>query len=180
MRWSGRAAYTGAVIMRTLLPLLLAAGLLAGCNSPGQAQGTSAQTEQAQTGQVQTGQTQTQATQTQTTPRQAPTTGTAGRDPDSGLAWVAVSALPREGQQLLGLVARGGPFRYSKDGVTFGNREGILPRQTRGYYREYTVRTPGESDRGARRIVCGGQPETSTAECYYTADHYASFRRIRP
>ncbi len=167
MRRSGRAPYTGSVIMRTLLPLLLAAGLLAGCNSPGQAQGTS----------VQTG--QTQASQPQTTARQTPTTGTAGRDPESGLAWVDASALPREGQQLLGLVARGGPFRYSKDGVTFGNREGLLPRQTRGYYREYTVRTPGESDRGARRIVCGGQPETSTAECYYTADHYASFRRIR-
>lgn len=168
MRRSGRAAYTGSVTMRTLLPLLLAAGLLAGCNSPGQAQGTS----------VQTG--QTQASEPQTTARRAPTTGTAGRDPESGLAWVDASALPREGQQLLGLVARGGPFRYSKDGVTFGNREGLLPRQTRGYYREYTVRTPGESDRGARRIVCGGQPETSTAECYYTADHYASFRRIRP
>ncbi|MFC5849965.1 ribonuclease [Deinococcus petrolearius] len=159
--------------MRTLLLLLLAAGLLAGCNSPGQAQGTSAQTSQVQTG-------QTQATQTQTTARQTPTTGTAARDPDSGLAWVAVSVLPREGQQLLNQIARGGPFRYSKDGVTFGNREGLLPRQTRGYYREYTVRTPGESDRGARRIVCGGQPETSTAECYYTADHYATFRRIRP
>lgn len=151
------------IFKRTLLPLLLAAGLLGGCQSPGQAQTS-----------------QTQTSQTQATPRQTPSSGTATRDPESGLAWVAVGALPREGQQLLGVVARGGPFRYSKDGVTFGNREGLLPRQTRGYYREYTVRTPGEGDRGARRIVCGGQPETSTAECYYTADHYASFRRIRP
>ena len=146
------------IFKRTLLPLLLAAGLLGGCQSPGQAQ----------------------TSQTQATPRQTPSSGTVARDPESGLAWVAVGALPREGQQLLGVVARGGPFRYSRDGVTFGNREGLLPRQTRGYYREYTVRTPGEGDRGARRIVCGGQPETSTAECYYTADHYASFRRIRP
>ena len=151
------------IFKRTLLPLLLAAGLLGGCQSPGQAQTS-----------------QTQTSQTQATPRQTPSSGTVARDPESGLAWVAVGALPREGQQLLGVVARGGPFRYSRDGVTFGNREGLLPRQTRGYYREYTVRTPGEGDRGARRIVCGGQPETSTAECYYTADHYASFRRIRP
>lgn len=172
---AGHAAYTGGVIMRTLLPLLLAAGLLGGCQSPGQAQ-----TGQTRTSQTQTGQIQAPASPSQSAARQTPAPGTATRDPDSGLAWVAVGDLPREGQQVLGVVARGGPFRYSKDGVTFGNREGLLPRQTRGYYREYTVRTPGEGDRGARRIVCGGQPATSTAECYYTADHYASFRRIRP
>ena len=104
----------------------------------------------------------------------------ASRDPQSGLLWMNTPDLPREGAQLLQAIARGGPFRYSKDGVTFGNRERILPRQPGGYYREYTVPTPGENDRGARRIVCGGQPVTRTAECYYTADHYASFRRIRP
>lgn len=164
---------------RTLLPLLLAAGLLAGCDSPGQAQTSQAQTSQTQTSSPRTSQTQPGPVRNTQTPAPRHTSG-AARDPESGLAWVAASALPREGQALLETVARGGPFRYSRDGVTFGNREGVLPRQTRGYYREYTVRTPGESDRGARRIVCGGQPETSTAECYYTADHYASFRRIRP
>jgi ribonuclease T1 len=65
-----------------------------------------------------------------------------------------------------------------KDGIVFGNREQMLPRQPRGYYREYTVRTPGSSDRGARRIVCGG-PRKAPEVCYYTDDHYASFRRIR-
>lgn len=100
-------------------------------------------------------------------------------DPQSGLKWIRVSDLPREGQQVYLLIGQGGPFRYSKDGAIFGNREGLLPRQKRGYYREYTVRTPGESDRGARRVICGGHPPTSTAECYYTSDHYSSFRRIR-
>lgn len=126
---------------------------------------------------------QSQSQQTQTAPTAQWTSRAAqslSRDPQSGLPYVAVSALPREGQEMLKLIAAGGPFRYSKDGVTFGNREKILPKQSRGYYREYTVKTPGESDRGARRIVCGGQSATNTAECYYTADHYASFRRIRP
>ncbi|WP_415784184.1 ribonuclease domain-containing protein [Deinococcus saxicola] len=116
----------------------------------------------------------------QTRPPAQQTTPASSRDPQSGLRWVNTSELPREGEQLLRTIAGGGKFRYSKDGVTFGNRERILPRQNGGYYREYTVPTPGEGDRGARRIVCGGQPVTSTAECYYSADHYASFRRIRP
>ncbi|RJF71588.1 ribonuclease [Deinococcus cavernae] len=101
-------------------------------------------------------------------------------DPISGLKWISLRELPREGQQMHVLIGKGGPFRYSKDGATFGNREGLLPSHARGYYREYTVKTPGEDDRGARRIICGGQPVTSTAECYYTADHYSTFRRIRP
>ncbi|WP_240740892.1 ribonuclease [Deinococcus sp. Arct2-2] len=130
--------------------------------------GTQAQTGQAQTQQVQT---QTRSTQT-AVPR---------TDPQSGLLYIAVAALPREGQQTLRLIAAGGPFPYSKDGVSFGNREGILPQQPRNYYREYTVKTPGESDRGARRIVCAdGGNGPKTAQCYYTADHYASFQRIRP
>ena len=160
------------------VPLLLLAVFLPSC---------SAQTGQTQTGQTQTEQprTEQQRTQGSTSVSSIPATPPASRtaptrDPLTGLDYVNVGQLPREGQQLLTLIAKGGPFRYSKDGVTFGNREGILPQQARGYYREYTVRTPGESDRGARRVVCGGQPITNTAECYYTADHYASFRRIRP
>ncbi|MFL6130310.1 MAG: ribonuclease domain-containing protein [Mycobacteriales bacterium] len=88
----------------------------------------------------------------------------------SGLAAVAVSALPAEARQTLRLIDRGGPFPYGQDGTVFGNLERILPREPRGWYREYTVPTPGESDRGARRIVAGRDGSR-----YYTADHYASF-----
>jgi ribonuclease T1 len=90
-----------------------------------------------------------------------------------------VSDLPREGQQSLRLIRAGGPFPYSKDGSAFGNRERLLPARGSGGYREYTVPTPGEADRGARRIVCAALTPPDRL-CYYTADHYASFRRIAP
>ena len=77
------------------------------------------------------------------------------------------------------LIHQGGPFASEKDGVVFGNRERLLPPRTRGYYREYTVPTPGLKHRGVRRIVCGGEPRTPEM-CFYSADHYASFRRIVP
>lgn len=95
-----------------------------------------------------------------------------------GLGTVPLSALPAEAQQTQRLIHAGGPFPYSKDGVVFGNRERLLPRRERGFYREYTVPTPGSRDRGARRIVCGGQRPTQPDACYYTADHYASFKLI--
>ncbi len=88
---------------------------------------------------------------------------------------MTVSALPTQGQQTYRLIENGGPFPYSRDGVVFQNRERILPSRSQGTYHEYTVKTPGSSDRGARRIICALFPE-----CYYTADHYASFQRIRP
>ena len=95
---------------------------------------------------------------------------------------VAVATLPAEAQRTLALIRAGGPFPYERDGVRFGNRERLLPKQPRGYYTEYTVPTPGSRDRGARRIVAGkgatGDPATS-GEYYYTDDHYQSFRRIR-
>jgi ribonuclease T1 len=91
---------------------------------------------------------------------------------------VAVSQLPPEARATLALIRSGGPFPYSKDGTVFGNREGLLPKRPRGYYTEYTVRTPGATNRGARRIVAGGDPRFS-GEYWYTADHYQSFRRIR-
>lgn len=91
---------------------------------------------------------------------------------------VALAALPPEGQTTYRLIHQGGPFPYEKDGSVFGNRERQLPRQARGYYREYTVKTPGASNRGARRIVCGGEVPVRPEACYYTADHYASFRVI--
>lgn len=93
---------------------------------------------------------------------------------------VPLQALPVQGQETYQLIYRGGPFPYEKDGTVFGNRERSLPGQKRGFYREYTVRTPGERDRGARRIVCGGLVVTAPEVCYYTADHYDSFRRIVP
>jgi ribonuclease T1 len=95
----------------------------------------------------------------------------------AGAASLRVAELPREGRETYGLILKGGPFPYDKDGAVFGNRERLLPINTRGYYREYTVRTPGSRDRGARRIVCGG-PKTAPHACYYTADHYASFRKL--
>jgi len=91
---------------------------------------------------------------------------------------IALQELPTEGQETYRLILQGGPFRYEKDGVVFGNRERQLPRADRGYYREYTVKTPGEKSRGARRIVCGGEKPSLPKQCYYTHDHYASFREI--
>ena len=95
-----------------------------------------------------------------------------------GLDTVTLADLPVQGRKTYALILDGGPFPHEKDGVVFGNRERILPRQKRGYYREYTVKTPGSRDRGARRIVCGGQVPTVPDTCYYTSDHYYSFRRI--
>ncbi len=91
---------------------------------------------------------------------------------------VPLVALPVQAQHTEALIRQGGPFRYTKDGSVFGNRERLLPSHKRGYYREYTVVTPGAHDRGARRIVCGGSQPTRPQTCYYTADHYASFARI--
>lgn len=100
---------------------------------------------------------------------------TQGKEPPGSLPGVIqVSQLPPEGRQTLALIKRGGPFPFAKDGTVFGNREGLLPRQPRGYYREYTVITPGLDHRGARRIVAG-----QGGDYWYTADHYRSFRRIR-
>ncbi|MEQ1525951.1 MAG: ribonuclease [Gallionella sp.] len=87
---------------------------------------------------------------------------------------ISVAQLPPEGRAVLKAIKQGGPFEYDRDGVVFGNRERILPKQQRGYYHEYTVKTPGVRHRGTRRIVCGVVPE-----CYYTADHYQSFARIK-
>ena len=86
---------------------------------------------------------------------------------------VRVAQLPPEARETLALIKKGGPFPYARDGVVFGNREGQLPPRKRGYYHEYTVKTPGARDRGARRIVVGAEGER-----YYTDDHYRSFRRI--
>jgi guanyl-specific ribonuclease Sa len=102
-------------------------------------------------------------------------TGGAKVDPASGLAWVDESTLPAQARETLALIRAGGPYPYPRnDDQAFGNREGILPKKSSGYYKEYTVITPGSDDRGARRIIKG-----AGGELYYTADHYQSFRRIR-
>jgi len=102
-------------------------------------------------------------TPTAATPGQAPATNPA---PD---------ALPAEAADMLQRIARGGPFEHRQDGAVFGNYEGLLPKQPRGYYHEYTVQTPGARNRGARRIVTGGTPPVVW---YYSDDHYRSFRRL--
>ena len=100
--------------------------------------------------------------------------GFAQRESAARVEAVGVAQLPPEARKTIALVRAGGPFPYARDGVVFGNREGLLPRQRRGYYREYTVPTPGARNRGARRIIAG-----SGGELYYTDDHYQPFRRIR-
>jgi ribonuclease T1 len=112
----------------------------------------------------------------------APSAALAKTSPAYVTETVAHTDLPKEAQATLALIQKGGPFPYKdKDGSTFGNREGTLPKQPRGYYSEYTVKTRATKNRGAIRIVAGkgktGQPETS-GEYYYTDDHYASFKRI--
>ncbi|HMN93036.1 MAG TPA: ribonuclease domain-containing protein [Hydrogenophaga sp.] len=98
--------------------------------------------------------------------------------PGSAIASVPLSGLPVQGREVMAQIREGGPFRYEKDGTVFGNRERLLPLEKRGYYREYTVPTPGLRHRGARRIVCGGQQPRAPDACYYTEDHYSSFRLI--
>lgn len=106
----------------------------------------------------------------------------AARGPISEPTDVVLAELPREAGETLLLIKRGGPFPFRKDGIVFQNRERRLPLKPRGYYTEYTVRTPGRADRGARRIVAGrgdtGSPATG-GEYYYSDDHYETFRRIR-
>lgn len=99
-----------------------------------------------------------------------------GPSPDE----VRLAQLPPEAQAVHRRILDGTPFAHPKDGSVFGNRERVLPARARGYYREYTVRTPGVHDRGARRIVCGGAEPARPEACFYSADHYATFRRIAP
>lgn len=95
--------------------------------------------------------------------------------PGDRMRTIRLEQLPAEAHETIRLIARGGPFPYRQDGAVFENREGRLPRKPAGYYREYTVITPGSPDRGARRLVRGEQ-----GELYYTDDHYNTFRRVIP
>ena len=93
---------------------------------------------------------------------------------DADSASIKIFRLPLEARDTLHLIKQGGPFPYPRDGIVFSNHERQLPKRPRGYYHEYTVKTPGARNRGARRIVCGAVPE-----CYYTDDHYQTFKRIK-
>ena len=112
-----------------------------------------------------------------------PAQGASGAPAASGaqvagaLGTITRTQLPAEAAETLRLIKAGGPFPFADDGVLFRNTALLLPKHPRGYYHTYTVRTPGATDRGQRRIVCGG-PRRQTGECYYTDDYYASFKRI--
>ncbi|WP_449448493.1 ribonuclease domain-containing protein [Thermomonas brevis] len=108
-----------------------------------------------------------------TTPTAPPPDAPSASPAPAAEATALPAFLPQEARATIALIQRGGPFPYRQDGSVFGNREGLLPRQPRGWYREYTVDTPGLSHRGARRIVTGGNPPR---EWYYSDDHYRSFR----
>ena len=103
-----------------------------------------------------------------------PVSAQRGPAPATPASTVLAAELPKEARATIELIRKGGPFPYAKDGAVFGNREGLLPKQKRGYYREYTVKTPGVRNRGARRIVAG-----ASGELFYTDDHYNHFSRIR-
>ena len=106
-------------------------------------------------------------------------TGTSwARDAEAKISVIELKQLPPEARQTHALIHSGGPFPFRKDGIVFGNREHLLPDRVRGFYREYTVPSPGVRDRGARRIVCGGKQRQAPDSCFYSADHYASFSRI--
>jgi ribonuclease T1 len=150
--------------------LVVSNGLQLQTGGPAPAESGSAQPSPGQ-GTAQPGPTQPGPARSGTLPPSAADRGAVANP--SGLPTIGESQLPREGRATLALIRRGGPFPYERDGVTFGNFERILPRKSGGYYREYTVPTPGESDRGARRIVAG-----KAGEKYYTADHYESFKFI--
>ena len=98
---------------------------------------------------------------------------------NADLPVVTLQDLPREAREALALIKKGGPYPYAKDGTVFSNREHALPEKPRGYYREFTVKTPRVKNRGARRIIAGGPKNSAGQEYFYTDDHYASFKRIR-
>ena len=141
--------------LRVLLALVLCV-FLAGCSSASDT--------------VATGSTAEAPASSAPTASSAPAAAATGT---SGLPTVRAADLPPEARRTLDLIARGGPYPYAKDGAVFSNFERILPREERGYYREYTVKTPGERDRGARRIVTG-----RGGEIYWTDDHYETFREV--
>ena len=150
-----------------VLALLVAVALLAGCGQSTTSQAGAAGAVPAAEGGT--------ATQRATTGRMptVPARTQPAADATDHLPAIPFAQLPPEARETIHLIDREGPFPYAQDGTTFGNRERLLPARPQGYYREYTVRTPGSPDRGARRIVAG-----RGGELYYTDDHYESFKRV--
>jgi ribonuclease T1 len=155
---------------RSLLPLLLTALVVLAMAAFGGAGLLGQQTESTTPGTASSSTTTPGGTSTSAAAKQSPAQRAVN---PSSLPEIRESALPVEGRRMLALVRAGGPFEYGQDDQVFGNFERVLPVRDRGYYREYTVPTPGESDRGARRIVAG-----NGGEKYYTGDHYATFKYI--
>lgn len=165
-----------ALKLAVLLSALLFA--LVGCRSSGSTETADAGSAQAGSGAKQSQGATRSPAPTRSPSKSAGTNQAAGQDlapsnPTTNLRTVPVSQLPKEAKQTLVLIRDGGPFPYSKDGATFSNREGILPKRPSGFYQEYTVITPGSPDRGARRIVAG-----ENGSRFYTSDHYDSFREV--
>jgi ribonuclease T1 len=106
--------------------------------------------------------------------------GSTGSTGSTTSATCALATLPRQAGDTVAEIQRGGPFPYRQDGVTFDNRERLLPPEPLGYYHEYTVTTPGSSDRGTRRVIAGGSSRTDPDALYYTGNHYLSFCRLLP
>ena len=157
---------------RRLAALLLGGGvLLAGCTTPATPGGDGDPTTTAATG-------IRPATPT-TSPRATNPGSNSHRSTGRSIPPCSPQELPAQVPPVIEAIRAGGPFRHPRnDGVTFGNRERLLPLEQRGYYREYTVPTPGASTRGARRIITGGGTARSPLHWYYTADHYESFCEI--
>ena len=103
----------------------------------------------------------------------SPSPSAGSQTPRSGLPGIAVADLPKQARDTLALIDRGGPYPYSQDNTVFSNLERVLPERPKGYYREYTVVSPGSSSRGTRRLVVGAQ-----GDIYFTADHYQTFRQV--
>ena len=162
---SSKSGFSSKFITGGLIGLLFLAFLLVlgGCGSGGGADDASSRAGEAVAQQAEAPQDAEQQQEAE-----VPSVG-----PVSGLPVILWADLPPEAQETIELIDQGGPFPYDKDGSTFGNREGILPDRPHGYYKEYTVITPGSRDRGARRIVAGAD-----GELYYTDDHYDSFREV--
>ncbi|MFJ3902499.1 ribonuclease domain-containing protein [Streptomyces sp. NPDC090025] len=168
-----RSARLGLALLAGLALLLTGLTGLTGCSSASSS--GSAATAPGAASRTATAPAPTRTAAPSRTPGAPTRTAAPSRAPSaaSGLPTVRAADLPPEARRTLALIRSDGPFPYAKDGSVFGNFERELPRRPRGYYREYTVKTPGGRDRGARRIVTG-----QDGEIYYTADHYASFREV--
>lgn len=150
---------------RVFCCIVTLSAILGGCGKEGSQNGTAASAASASEAPVQPAQ------------GASDTPAASGAQPKGALATVTKAQLPGEATETLRLIKAGGPFPFSEDGVLFRNTAQLLPEHPRGYYHAYTVRTPGATDRGLRRIVCGGLRK-QTGDCYYTDDYYASFKRI--